>query len=199
MPDTLAVIIIILEGKMKLKKLFNFFVCVTVTAAVLIQSGCASLNFRHEYDRGMRLYNEKKYDEALKIVDEILKNNENYIAAYIIGAQAAYENGDLEKTKDFAQSAISLDINYGAGYYYLSLVRFAQKDYEEAVECMKRAIMYDVNNARYYADMSKIYKEAGDIKTAMEYIKEAESIDSSTEYKILYTELAALNRKSKKN
>ncbi len=64
---------------------------------------------------------------------------------------------------------------------------------------MKRAIMYDVNNARYYAEMSNIYKEAGDIKNALEYIKEAENIDSSTEYKIIYSELAALNRKMRKN
>ena len=59
---------------------------------------------------------------------------------------------------------------------------------------MKRAIMYDLNNAKYYAEMSTLYKLNDDIKTALEYIKEAESIDGSTEYKILYKELASLNR-----
>ena len=43
--------------------------------------------------------------------------------------------------------------------------------------------------------MSNIYRQINDLKTAFEYIKEAESIDSSTEYKIIYRELAALNRK----
>ena len=60
---------------------------------------------------------------------------------------------------------------------------------------MKRAITYDVSNAKYYAEMSNIYRQINDLKTAFEYIKEAESIDSSTEYKIIYRELAALNRK----
>ena len=62
---------------------------------------------------------------------------------------------------------------------------------------MKRAIMYDVNNAEYYAQMSRIYKEKEDYKTALEYIKEAESISGNTEYKIMYKELASLNRKKK--
>lgn len=101
----------------------------------------------------------------------------------------------MELAKKYAQDAISLDINCSEGYYYLALVRVSQKDYEEAIECMKRAITYDINNAKYYAEMSNIYKLKEDIKTAFEYIKEAESIDNSTEYKIMYRELAALNRK----
>lgn len=140
---------------------------------------------------------EKKYEEAVKLVQEVIDKNENFIAAYIIGAKACYETGDLEHTKLFAQEAISLDMNYAQGYYYLALVRFAEKDYDEAIECMKRAIMFDVNNAAYYAKMSEIYKAVEDYKTALEYIKEAESISGSTEYKIMFTELAGLNRKSK--
>ena len=60
---------------------------------------------------------------------------------------------------------------------------------------MKRAITYDVTNAKYYAEMAKIYKLNGDIKTAFEYVKEAESINHSEEYKILYREYASLNRR----
>ena len=87
-------------------------------------------------------------------------------------------------------------MNFAAGYYYLAVVRFEEKDYDEAIECMKRAIMYDINNPEYYAKMAGIYKAKEDFKSALEYIKEAESIDNSTEYKILYKELATLNRKN---
>lgn len=138
---------------------------------------------------------EKKYDDALSIVKNVIEKNEKYIYAYICGAKAAYLKGDTELAKEYAQDAVSLDINCSEGYYYLAKVRISQKDYDEAVECMKRAIMYDINNAKYYAEMSRIYKLKDDVKTAFEYIKEAESIDNSTEYKILYKELASLNRK----
>ncbi len=62
---------------------------------------------------------------------------------------------------------------------------------------MKRAIFYDINNPLYYAEMSGLYKEKGDFKTAFEYIKEAETLDNkNSEYKIIYKELAAKNRKA---
>lgn len=140
---------------------------------------------------------EKQYDKALELAKEVIEKNERYIYAYIVGANAAYLKDDLEQTKEFAQEALSLDINCGEGYYYLALAREKENDFDEAIECMKRAITSDVNNAKYYAEMSNIYRAKNDLKTAFEYIKEAESIEHSTEYQIIYKELATLSRKSK--
>ena len=152
-------------------------------------------NFAYSCTLADILIKEKKYDEALNIVAGLVSKNERYIAAYILGASAAYLKGDMAAAKEYAQDALALDINCSEGYYYLALVRVYEEDYDEAVECMKRAITYDINNAKYYAEMSRIYKLKNDVKTAFEYIKEAESIDSTAEYKIMYRELAALNRK----
>ena len=63
---------------------------------------------------------------------------------------------------------------------------------------MKRAILYDLNNPKYYAKMSEFYKAQEDYKTALEYISEAENLDSSNEYKFMYSELVKLNRKKRK-
>ncbi|MDR1168660.1 MAG: tetratricopeptide repeat protein [Heliobacteriaceae bacterium] len=152
-------------------------------------------NFNYKCDLAEICIREKKYSEALAIADGVIEQNKNFIAAYVLGAKAAFDMKDLEKTRFYAQNAVLLDINYPEGYYYLALARLEEKDYDEAAECMKRAVTSDVNNAKYYAGMSEIYKAAGDIKTALDYIKEAVSIDNSVEYKILYTELASLNRK----
>ncbi len=138
---------------------------------------------------------EKEFEKALELAQKTIELNSNYIYGYILGAKIAYLKGDWDKTKEFAQEALALDMNCSEGYYYLALVRFNEEDFEEAIECMKRAITYDASNPLYYAEMSKIYKAKDDIKTALEYISEAESIDNSTEYKLLYKELAALNRK----
>lgn len=138
---------------------------------------------------------EKKYDKALELAQKTVELNPNYVYGYVSCAETAFLQGDYENCKAFAQQAISLDINCSEGYYYLALVWFNLKDYNEAIECMKRAITYDLTNPKYYAAMSKIYQAKNDIKTALEYIAEAESIDSSTEYKLMYKELAALNRK----
>lgn len=138
---------------------------------------------------------EKEFDKALELAQKSIELNPNFIYGYVLGAQTAYLKKDFDKTKEYAQEALSLDMNCSDGYYYLSLVRFNEEDFDEAIECMKRAITYDVTNPKYYAEMSKIYRAKDDIKTALEYISEAESIDNSTEYKLMYKELAALNRK----
>ncbi len=139
---------------------------------------------------------EKEYDCALNLAKKIIQANPNYIYGYVLGAKISYAKKDFEKAKEFAQEALSLDMNCSEGYYYLALVRLEEKDFDEAIECMKRAIIYDAANPVYYAQMSNIYKAKNDIKTALEYISEAESINHSTEYKILYRELAQLNKKS---
>jgi tetratricopeptide (TPR) repeat protein len=141
---------------------------------------------------------EKDFDKALEISEKILEINPNYILGNILGAKTALLKGDCDLAKDYAQEAISLDINCAQGYYYLALVRERQNDIDEAIECMKRAILYDLNNASYYKKMSDIYKDKGDYKTALEYISEAQNLDSSNEYKFLYSELVKMNRKVKK-
>ena len=140
---------------------------------------------------------EKNYQEALNIANKVLEINPNYIAGDILGARTAYLMEDNNLTKSFAQDAISLDINCSEGYYYLALARERENDIDETVECLKRAILYDLNNPEYYKKMSEIYKAKGDYKTALEYIAEAQSIDDSSEYKFLYSELVKLNRKHK--
>ena len=139
---------------------------------------------------------EKKYDDAMRLLENIIAKHENYILAYALAAETSYKINNLELTKDFAQKMINLDMNYAEGYFYLALVRIEEEDYDEAIECMKRAIMYDIDNACYYAKMSEIYKLKGDYKTAIEYIKEAENISGNTEYKIMLSDLATLNRKT---
>ncbi len=141
---------------------------------------------------------QNKFETALKIAQKVLDKNENYIQGYILGAKASYKMNDIAKTIIYAQNAVSLDMNFSKGYYYLGLARFMQKDYEEAEECLKRALLYDACNAEYYAQMSLILKEKGNYKSALEYIKEAVSINDLNKYKIMYGELASLNRKSDK-
>lgn len=139
---------------------------------------------------------QKKYNEALKIVSELLEQNKFYMPAYSVGMSAAYGAGEIEQVQTFAQEALSVDINFSEAYYYLALVRKTKKDYDEAVECLKRAIMYDLTNPEYYAEMARVYWENNDVKSALEYANEAVTIDStSAEYMQLYSDLAAQNRK----
>lgn len=139
---------------------------------------------------------QKRYKEALELVENILEKNKFYMPAYTVGMKAAYGTGDTKLVQKYAQDSIAIDINFANGYYYLALIRKSENDFDEAVECMKRAIMYDLNNPEYYAEMARIYQEDDDVKSALEYANEAIAIDnSSAEYMMLYSDLAARNRK----
>ncbi len=139
---------------------------------------------------------QEKYPEALELVADVLEKNKFFMPAYSVGMKAAYGAKMIDLAQEYAQAAISIDINFAQGYYYLALVRKEKLDFEEAVECLKRAIMYDLSNPEYYAEMARVYMEEHDIKSALEYANEAITIDSSsTEYMLLYSDLAAKNRK----
>ena len=137
----------------------------------------------------------KQYKKAINMADSVTKINPNYIEGYILGGQSALAMENFNQAKYYAQNLLSIDINCATGYYILGIVRKAQGDYAEAIECLKRAILRDVNNAKYYAELALIYAILQDNKTAFDYIKEAQSIDNSEEYKILYKKFATLTRK----
>ena len=53
--------------------------------------------------------------------------------------------GDLETAKDYAQDAISLDMNSSDGYYYLALVREKMNELDEVL-VIWRNIVGNINN-----------------------------------------------------
>ena len=161
----------------------------------LINKSSENYLYRCEYAKVLTA--KSKNTDALDILRRIIEENENYLPAYALASEAAYNERDWDTAKDYAQRSLAIDMNFAPGYYYLALVRIEEKDYDEAIECMKRAVMYDLNNPKYYSAMSNIFKLKGDIKSALDYAAEAAAIDNSTEYKLLYSNLAAQNRKNK--
>lgn len=137
-------------------------------------------------------FNEKNYEEASKLAEEILKLNEKYLYAHIILAKINLEQKNLEQVFEIAQDIIELAPSSPEGYYYNALALFEQGDKDFAVASLKKAISIDLNNALLYAKMSEFYQELGDFKLALEWAKEASEIDSRNyKYKWLCAKLAA--------
>lgn len=146
---------------MKLKKIYNFFICVMVTAAVVLQSGCASLNFRHEYDKGMRLYNEKKYDEAIISFNNALNyKSDSYSTLCLLGTSYAYGKDDKMAEKTF-QDAIKLYPNNWNAYVFMGDLKRSQRDYAMAVEYYETAVTLESMGGKektYYKNLLKEIK-----------------------------------------
>lgn len=137
-------------------------VCILLSAAILLQSGCAALNFRHEYDRGMRAYNEKKYDEAIVNFNNALNYKpDSYSALCLLGTSYAYAKDTKMAEKTF-QDAIRLFPDNWNAYVFLADIKKSQRDYDVAIEYYETAVTLESMGGKekiYYKKLLKQIKE----------------------------------------
>lgn len=139
---------------------------------------------------------QRNFEEALKLADDIIKINEKYLYAYIVIAKANFELGNYDKAFEAAQDIIELDSNCPEGYYYNALALFEQGDKDFALESLKKSISLDLTNAMLYVKMSEFYQDLGDFKNAYDWAKEACEIDERNyKYKWLCAKLASALKK----
>lgn len=122
------------------KNLYKIFTITLVLIFSLSLCGCAALNFRHEYDKGMRFYNEKKYDEAIVSFNNALNYKpDSYSALCLLGTSYAYKNDDRMAEKTF-QDAINLFPDEWNAYVFLGDLKRSRHDYDLAVEYYETAV-----------------------------------------------------------
>ena len=71
--------------------------------------GCSSLSFQQEYDKGVKFYNEKKYNEAIICLNNALTYNPNsYSALCLLGASYVYKKDFKLAEKTFLDATTLL-------------------------------------------------------------------------------------------
>ena len=143
-------------------KIFKILICFLVSIVVLTQCGCAVLNFHQEYDKGIRLYNEKKYDEAIVSFNNALEYKpDSYSAICYLGTSYAY-NKDLKMAEKTYQEAIRLFPDSWNAYVLLADVKRKQKDYQTAIDFYETAVTLESMGGKeklYYKNLLKEVKE----------------------------------------
>ena len=98
---------------MLLKRISKFFICTIIAAAVIVQCGCSALNFRYEYDRGMKAYNEKNYDEAIKLKERFkITENKEWDAITILAelnVQLGHFSYLISKQKNYGENGRNIN------------------------------------------------------------------------------------------
>lgn len=146
-----------------IKKYINkLFICVILCAAIFLQTGCAALNFRNEYDKGLRAYNEKKYDEAIVNFNNALTYKpDSYSALCLLGTSYAYTKDTKMAEKTF-QDAIRLFPDNWNAYVLLADIKKSQRDYDLAIEYYETAVTLESMGGKekiYYKKLLKQIKE----------------------------------------
>lgn len=118
-----------------------------------------------------KLYNEKKYQEA---IDEYIRllatnslNHEQKAYAYFMRGMCQYILKDCSKAQDSFSSSINYEPNNAAAYNNASVSAFYAGDYASALEYEKKAVEI-LPAVEYYYNQGRIYEGLKQYKLAVE-------------------------------
>lgn len=161
--------------------------CVLALILVALTCGCAgklaSKTAEGEKDsladelhaRGLMLWHEKKYKEAIDFWQKELEVAPERVKPYNNIGLSYRKLGDLDAAIKYHEKAINAAPSFGHTYYSLGLVYFDRKDYKKVKELLHRAIELGYINADVYYTLGQARKFDGEYELAAEsYEKAAE-------------------------
>jgi tetratricopeptide (TPR) repeat protein len=123
-----------------------------------------------KYDNASAAFFDRKYSEAVKISDEIIKeDNANYKAYNIKGIALCY-GGKFDEGMENIDKAIQLKADYGYGRFNKALAYELFGHYDKSLEWYDKALEVEDYVWSYYGKAS-IYGRKGDIANTVKYLK----------------------------
>lgn len=123
------------------------------------------------------LIDEKKYDDALKLIDEVVLEHPKYACIYNSKTRVYYRLKELDKALESISKCIELDNKNAESYYFKGLILNDLNRFEEAKDSIYEAIKTNPLIAKYYYQMAKSYQGLNDLNSALLYSKEAIEIN----------------------
>lgn len=123
------------------------------------------------------LIDDKRYDEAFKLIDKYSEKYQNCASLYNSKARIYYRRKEYEKTVEALELYIKLDANSPETYYFRGLALNDLERFEEAKDSIYLAIRMNPAIAKYYSQMARSYIGLGEYDNALLYAKEALEIN----------------------
>lgn len=144
-----------------------------------------------DYERGMRYFNEGKYELAVAELEKVIENSGRNDPAYALGmfyaseshahiGMAKFHAGDLEGALAHFSTAVEENKTYPDLYYQMGVIHHRLGSTEKAVENLRRAV--ELNNSYFEAVcyLGIVLFEAGEKERADELFKRALEIGTDT-------------------
>lgn len=131
-----------------------------------------------KYKKGYDAFHSRKYENAIKIENEVIAEDKNFYKAYSIKGIALCFNGNYEEGMKDIDKALEINPDYGYGRFNKALAYELYRHYDEALMWYDKALAVESYIWSYYGKAS-IYGRRGDIENTVKYLKIAIDMDAS--------------------
>ncbi len=136
------------------------------------------------------LFDKKKFDQLLKLSNELIDEFPNSILIQNIQGVVHTELKNYKLAKNLFIKVVNLSPNYTDGYYNLANVYNKLDEKEKAIESYNKVIELDINYFKAHNNLGNIYRKKGLNKRAIECYLSTLEINSN--YKVAYYNLAGV-------
>ncbi|MFD1609838.1 tetratricopeptide repeat protein [Oceanobacillus luteolus] len=135
----------------------------------------------------IRMMQEKKYEEAAKLFNEIIEENPSDPLGYINFGNLLVELQENERAERFFLKAIDLDENAATAYYGLGNLYFEQNQFEHAAKYLQHALDKGLEDAHVYYLLGLSLQNKEEFRLALPYLLRATELQpGETNYLFQY-------------
>lgn len=128
--------------------------------------------------RAQILLEQNRYEEANKILTDLLAKEPNNYHLLSICSEVALQLGDTKKAEGLINSAISHAPDVDYLYYVKSRVMLQLEKYDDAESCLMEATAMNPNNADYFALLGNIKLSRKKFQDALDMANKALELDA---------------------
>lgn len=131
-----------------------------------------------KYKKGYDAFHSRKYEDAIKIENQVIAEDKNFYKAYSIKGIALCFDGNYEEGMKAVNKSLEINPEYGYGRFNKALAYELYRHYDEALMWYDKALEIENYIWSYYGKAS-IYGRYGDSENTIKYLKIAIDMDAS--------------------
>jgi len=135
------------------------------------------LTINEIFSLAVKNHQEGKTDIALKLYNQVLKIDPNYVHAHNNLSIIFIKLKDFQKAKECFEKVIAINPNNADAHSNLGNIFKELEENQKAINCYEKAITINPNNAIAHSNLSVIFKTLKDYQKAIDCVEKAIEID----------------------
>ena len=144
---------------------------------------------------GTACYHQKKYEEAVRLLDEALKHNPQHVDALYNKSLALYALKRYEESVEGNDKVVSIDPEYTNAWYNKGLALYYLKRYDEAMAANRKVLSLDPNRVSAWQNQGLCHSSLGRYTEAIACFDKVLTLDPNHANAKTNRQLAVLEQK----